>query len=107
MDEFLSEENFTKHVNKQNLSESPTEKWRDLTVDILYRINQAKEVTTRYGPGMILELETREGAKKSTWAPERLAKELRGGVYPRYVRSHGLTPCKQDSSKSYYKYDLY
>ena len=107
MEAFLSEENFARHVNKQNLSESPAGKWRDLTNGILYRIDRAKEVTTRYGPGMILEMQTREGDKKSIWAPERLAKELRGGVYPRYVRSHGLTPSKRDPSKQFYKYDLY
>ena len=106
MDEFLSEENFTKYVNKQNIPESHAGKWRDLTYGILYRIDQTKELTTRYGPGMILEMQTREGEKMSVWALERLAKELRWGVYPRYVRPHGLTPCQKDPNKRFYKYDL-
>ena len=106
MEAFLSEENFARHVNKQNTPESPAGKWRELTNGMLYRIDRAKEVSTRFGPGLILEMETREGEKMSVWAPERLAKELRGGVYPRYVRSLGLQRCKQDPSKRFYKYDL-
>ena len=106
MEEFLSEENFTKHVNEQNTPESLTGKWRDVITGLLYRIDRAKEVSTRYGPAMILDMQTREGEKVSVWAPDKLAKELRGGVYPRYVRSLGLTPCKKDPTKQFYKYEL-
>ena len=107
MEAFLSEEDFAKHVNKQKPSESPVGKWRGLSRGVLYRIERAKEVSTRYGPAKILDMQTREGEKVSVWAPDRLAKELRGGDYPRYVRSLGLIPCKNDTSKRFYKYELY
>ena len=106
MEEFLSEETFARHVNKQNTPESPAGKWRDLATNVLYKIESGKEVTTRYGPGMILEKVTREGDKRAVWAPDRLARELRGGMYPRYVRFLGLTPCQKDPTKQYYKYEL-
>ena len=101
----MSEETFAGHIQKQN-PESLTRKWRDISIGVLFKVTQANEITTKYGPATILEMQTREGETMSVWAPDRLAKELRGGVYPRYVRSLGLTACKQDYNKSYYKYEL-
>ena len=105
-EDFLSDEVFTENIRKQNPPQSPAGKWRDLSIVVLYKITRANQLTTRFGQAMILEMQTREGDKKSIWAPERLARELRGSVYPRYVRSLGLTPCKQDTTKQFYKYDL-
>ena len=102
----MSEEAFAEDVKKQN-PESLTIKWRDISIGVLFKVTQASQITTRYGPATILELQTREGETMSVWAPDRLAKELKGGDYPRYIRSHGLVPCKLDTSKHFYKFDLH
>ena len=107
MEAFLSEDTFAKFVNEQKTSDSLVGKWRELSNGVLYRINRAKEVSTRFGLSTILDMQTREGEKVSVWAPDRLAKELKGGDYPRYIRSHGLVACKLDTSKHFYKYDLH
>ena len=101
MENFLSDEAFTKQVQKQ-----AAKKWRDLTTGVLYRIDKVKTVNTMYGAGTILEMTTREGDGVQVWAPERLVEELGWFEPPRYVRPLGLTACKRDPTKSFHNNEL-
>ena len=106
MDVFLSDVEFEDLVsNLPHLPPQPAIKWRDLHKGTIYRITGTKEISTRYGPGMILEVEDREGTNQRVWATDKLMRELKGSHYPRFVRPLGLAPCT-DASKSYHNYQL-
>ena len=102
--EFPSDEEFTWHM--QCKAQEPPSKWRELTIGVIYRIDKMKSVTTRYGPGTILELTTREDDKVEVWVPDRLVKDLGWSGLPRYVRPFGLVQCIKDTTKMYHKYEL-
>ena len=101
---FPTNEEFTRRVQSQ--AHQPAVKWRDLIAGEIYRIDQIKTVTTRYGPGTVLELTRRNVIEVQAWAPARLAKDLGWEDLPRYVRPLGKFPCKRDHTKSYHKYEL-
>ena len=110
--EFPSDEEFTWHMQckaqqPQCKAQQPSLKWRELTIGVIYRIDKMKSVTTRYGPGTILELTTREDDKVEVWAPDRLVKDLEWSGLPSYVRPLGLEQCKNDTTKEYHKYELW
>lgn len=102
--DFPSEEDFTQRV--QSRTQQPALKWRDLTVGVVYHINEVRNVTTRFGPGSVLRLTTRENETVVAWAPTRLAKELWWSPeLPRYVRPLGLSPCN-NLANDYHQYEL-
>ena len=103
---FPSDEEFTRRVQSQ--AHQPAVKWRDLIVGEIYRIDQVKTVTTKYGQGTVLELTKRDASKVEAWASARLTKDLNEGWcdLPRYIRPQGLVPCKSDNKKTYHKYEL-
>ena len=106
MDVFLSDVEFEDLVSKQpHLPPQPAIKWRSLHKGTIYKITGTKEISSRYGPGMILEVEDREGTNQRFWAIDRLMRELKGSHYPRFVRPLGLSQCT-DPTKSYYSYQL-
>ena len=108
--DFPSDEEFTWHMQcktqPQCKAQQPSLKWRELTIGVIYRIDKMKSVTTRYGPGTILELTTREDDKVEVWVPDRLVKDLGWSGLPRYVRPFGLVQCIKDTTKMYHKYEL-
>ena len=101
---FPSNEEFTQRVQSQ--AQQPALKWRELTIGEIYRIDVVKTITTRFGPGTVLELTTRDDNKIEAWAPARLAKDLGWDDLPRYIRPLGKFHCTKDSTKSYHKYEL-
>ena len=84
--DFPSEDLFTQRVQSQT-HQQPALKWRDLTVGVVYRIDEVKKVTTRFGPGSVLRLTTRGNETVEAWAPSRLVKDLGwSSELLRYVR---------------------
>ena len=101
---FPTNEEFDQRMQSQ--AHQPAIKWRDLTAGTIYRIDQIKTVTTKYGQGTVLELTKQDASTVQAWAPARLAKELGWDDLPRYIRPLGLFPCKKDNTKTFHKYEL-
>ena len=90
----------------QSQAHKPAVKWRDLVVSEIYRIDQVKTITTKYGQGTVLELTKRDASKVEAWASARLTKDLGWDDLSRYIRPLGLVACKSDNTKTYHKYEL-
>ena len=101
---FPTNEQFDQRVQSQ--AHQPALKWRELMIGEIYRIDLVKNIATKFGPGTVLELTKHDASTVQAWAPAQLAKELGWGDLPRFVRPLGLFPCKNDSTKSYHKYNL-
>ena len=101
---FPTDEEFNQRMQSQ--AHKPAIKWRDLVVGTVYRIDQIKTITTKYGQGTVLELTKRDASKVEAWASARLTKDLGWGDLPRYIRPLGLVACKSDNTKTYHKYEL-
>ena len=104
LDNKMSFQQFDERMQSQ--AHKPAIKWVNLPINDIYRIDQIKTITTRFGEGKILELTTRYDKKLTVWAPARLAKDLGWDDLPRFIRPLGKFPCKSDSTKTYHKYDL-
>ena len=101
---FPTNEEFNRRMQSQ--AHKPAIKWRDLVAGEIYRIDQVKTVTTKYGQGTVLELTKRDASKVEAWASARLTKDLGWGDLPRYIRPLGLVACKSDNTKTYHRYEL-
>ena len=101
---FPTDEEFTRRMQSQ--AHTPAIKWRDLIAGEIYRIDQVKTVTTKYGQGTVLELTKRDASKVEAWAPVRLTKDLGWDDHPRYIRPLGLLVCKSDDTKKYHGYEI-
>ena len=101
---FPTNEQFDKLMQSQ--AYQPAIKWVDLPINIVYRIDLIKNITTRFGEGKVLEMMTRDDKKITVWAPSRLISDLGWDDLPRFIRPLGKFPHKRDSNKSFHKYEL-
>ena len=101
---FPTNEQFDKLMQSQ--AYQPAIRWVDLPINNIYRIDQIKTITTRFGEGKLLELMTRDDKKITVWAPSRLIRDLGWDDLPRFIRPLGKFPCKSDSNKSFHKYEI-
>ena len=101
---FLTNEQFDERMQSQ--AYQPAIKWVDLPINNIYRIDQIKTITTRFGECKILELTTRYDKKLTVWASARLVKDLSWSDLPRFIRPLGKFPHKHDTTKSFHKYQL-
>ena len=70
MDGFPTVEDF-----KSDAQVNAVIKWRDLSLRV-YKIVYQRSTTTKFGPGMRLELRDASGEEFFVWAPTRLVKTL-------------------------------
>ena len=57
---FPTNEEFNRRMQSQ--AHKPAIKWRDLIAGEIYRIDQIKTVTTKYGQGTVLQLTRRDAS---------------------------------------------
>ena len=85
-----------------------TMQWKELPVNVIYKINQIKEVLVDSTATMILDLIDEQGHVLRAWAPQRLYKDLlrfpdKANIY---VRSLGKKECKMAPGRWYHDYNL-
>ena len=76
---FLSDENFEYMAAAKRVSEEAID-WKDLPVDIIFRVLAMVPIHTKWGAHVILELTNREGVQFKVWAPNNVHKDLKSGM---------------------------
>ena len=85
-----------------------TIQWKELPVNVIYKIKQIKEILVDNTATMILDLIDEQEHSLKVWAPQRLYKDLLR--FPDkvniYVRSLGKKECKMAPGRWYHDYNL-
>ena len=76
---FLSDENFEYMAAARRVSEEAID-WKDLPVDIIFRVLAIVPIRTKWGAQIIIELTNREGVQFKVWTPNNVHKDLKSGM---------------------------
>ena len=108
---FLNDENFEHLAAARRLSEEAID-WKDLPIDIVYRVHAIVPIRTKWGAQVILELKNREGVEFKVWTPNNVYKDLKSGMKLQgaddvYIKSLGQKEAKSSmgTRKRYYDFE--
>ena len=111
---FISDINFQKLVEERSEDEPQAMYWRDLPINIVYRIDGMFPTKTKLSKEILLQLSDKDGYNISVWAPAgNLKKELKnlpGGTTTTttYIKSLGQKECVTNNSakRKYFDYQI-
>ena len=108
---FLSDENFEYMTAAKRESEEAID-WKDLPVDIVFRVHAIVPIQTKWGAQVILELKDREGVEYKVWTPNNVYKDLKSGMKLHgsgdvYIKSLGQKEAKSSmgTRKRFYDFE--
>ena len=106
MASFIATEDFNALLNEKAMES--TMQWKELPVNVIYKIKHIKEILVDNTASMILDLIDEQEHSSKVWAPQRLCKDLLrySGKTNIYVRSLGKKECKTTAGRWYYDYNL-
>ena len=109
---FISDINFQKLVEERSEDEPQAMYWRDLPINIVYRVDGIVPIKTKLSKEILLQLSDKDGYNISVWAPAgNLKKELNnlpGGTTTTYIKSLGQKECVTNNSvkRKYFDYQI-
>ena len=108
---FLSDENFEHLAAAKRVSEEAID-WKDLPMNIVFRVHALVPIQPKWGAQVILELKNREGEEFKVWAPSNVYKDLKSGMKLKgtedvYIKSLGQKEAKTNTGtkKRYYDFE--
>ncbi len=102
---FPTSEEFQKDV----VSKQTVMKWKEVPLNIIFQVTEVKRSEGKFGPIVILTLESEQGEIFKCWSNQRLGEELADFQWlddECYVKSLGLVPSKRNPGQQYYSYEL-
>ena len=108
---FLSDQDFEYLTATKRVADEALD-WRNLPINIVYRVHALVPIQTKWGAHVILELRSREGEEIKVWAPCNVSKDLKCGMKlnssaDAYIKSLGQKETKTSAGakKRYYDFE--